>query len=153
MSKIYAQLRADVVTAVKARQSDRALALRTADGAIQRAALDERTTISDELVISVLRKAVKDLENAKEPFARGGRADLVRQNEREIEWLEVYLPAQIPEAELRTLVRTVIEESGAESAKDLGKVMGALKRHPRSAEIDFGLVSRIAREHFAAGVG
>ena len=149
MSKLYQQLRADVITAVKGRESDKALALRTADGAIQRAAIDEKTTISDALVIAVLRKAVKDLENAKEQFAKGGREDLVRKNEAELTWLNVYLPAQIDEDTLRAIVATAITESGASTPKEMGQVMGVLKRHPQAAEIDFGMASRIIRETLA----
>jgi len=146
MPKLYERLRNDIVTAVKARESTRAIALRTIDGAIQRAALDKGTEITDELVLTVLRKNVKDLENARDQFAEGGRQDLVEKNTTEIAWLSVYLPAPMSEEALDAIVAAAIAESGAASPKEMGKVMGQLKRHPQSDQIDFGAANRIIRE-------
>lgn len=145
MSELYAKLRADIITAVKARESDHALALRTLDGGIQRVAIDKNTEIDDDLVITIIRKAVKDLEGAKEQFAKGGREDLVAQNDTEIAWLGVYLPAQMDEALVAALVKSAVAESGASSMKEMGQVMGILKKHPEAGLIDFGLVSKLVR--------
>lgn len=149
MSELYKKLRADIITAVKARASDHALALRTLDGGIQRVAIDSNAEIDDALVISIIRKAVKDLQGAKEQFAKGGREDLVAKNDAEIAWLEIYLPPRMDEAQVKALVESAISESGATSAKDMGKVMGILKRQPDAALIDFGLVSKLVRAHLA----
>jgi uncharacterized protein YqeY len=146
MSELYKQLRADIIAAVKARDTDKALVLRTTDGAIQRAIIDQNVELDDKLVIAVLRKAVKDLESAKEQFARGGRDDLVSQNEREIAWLEGYLPAQMELEAIEGLIKTAIAETGAENIKDMGKVMGMLKKHPEASLIDFGAASKLIRE-------
>ena len=77
MPTIYEQLRADIVTAMKARDGATATSLRTADAGIQRASMDLSKPIDDALVIGTLRKAVKNLADAKVEFERGGRADLV----------------------------------------------------------------------------
>jgi uncharacterized protein YqeY len=143
MSTIYETFRADIITAVKARDSATALALRTADAAIQRASMDLAKPIDDSLVIATLRKAVKNLADAKAEFARGGRADLVTANEVEIRLLEKYLPAGIDAAGLEVLVTAAIQETGAVSKKDMGKVIGALKKRPEAALMDFGAVSKL----------
>ncbi|MFZ1055354.1 MAG: GatB/YqeY domain-containing protein, partial [Opitutaceae bacterium] len=95
MSTIYERLRADIVTAMKARDAAAATALRTADAAIQRSSMDLSKPIDDALVVATLRKAVKNLADAKIEFERGARADLVSANEAEIRLLEKYLPQGI----------------------------------------------------------
>lgn len=147
MPSIYEKLRADIVTAMKARsagqQNVTLTALRTSDAAIQRASMDGNKPIDDALVVATLRKAVKNLADAKADFEKGGRADLVAANEAEIKLLEKYLPAGLDTAKLEALVAAVIRETGAASKKDMGKVIGALKQRPEAALIDFGAASKI----------
>ena len=143
MSKIYEQLRADVVTALKARDAATALALRTADAAIQRAAMDQNKPIDDALVTAVLRKSVKSLAEAKGEFEKGGRAELAAANAVEIKLLEKYLPQGLDAAQLSAIIDAAIRETGATSRKEMGKVMGALKQHPQAGLIDFGAVSKL----------
>jgi uncharacterized protein len=145
MAETYAKLRADIVTAMKARDTTTATMLRTADAAIQRAALDQNIPIDEALVLTVLRKAVKNLADAKAEFAKGGRADLVAANEAEMRILEKYLPAGLAAGQLEALVVAAIAETGAQSRRDMGRVMGALKQHPDAALIDFAAVSRIVQ--------
>lgn len=142
---IYATLRADIVTAMKARDSGKATALRTADAAIQRAAMDGNLEINDDLVVATLRKAVKNLTDANVDFAKAGRTDLVDQNLKEIALLEVYLPQQISGAKLEAIVVEAIAASGARSRAEMGKVMGALKRHPDAARLDFAAASKLVQ--------
>jgi uncharacterized protein YqeY len=143
MSKIYEQLRADIVSALKARDSATALCLRTTDAAIQRAAMDQNKPIDEALVLASLRKAVKTLTEAKADFEKGGRAELAAANAAEIRILEKYLPQGLDEAKLAAIIDEVIRETGAASRKEMGKVMGALKKHPDAALIDFGAVSKL----------
>lgn len=143
MSELYTQLRADILASAKARESDKLTALRTLDGAIQRVAIDENREIDDALVLSSLRKAVKDLKGASEMFAKGGRQDLVDKNALEISWLEAYLPRQIDGAQLEGIVDAAIAETGAETKRDMGKVMGMLKKRSDAAQIDFGAASKL----------
>ncbi len=143
MPTLYEQLRADVVTAVKARDSATATSLRTADAAIQRAAMDLAKPIDDALVVGTLRKSVKNLADAKVEFERGGRADLVLANETEIRLLEKYLPRGIDGSRLDALIAEAIQESGAQSRKEMGKVIGALKKTPEAPLIDFSAASRL----------
>jgi len=143
MPTLYERMRADVVTAMKARDAAAATALRTADAAIQRAAMDLAKPIDDALVVGTLRKAVKNLADARVEFERGGRADLVAANEAEIRLLEKYLPKGVDGARLEALVAEAIQESGALSRKEMGKVMGALKKKPEASLIDFAAASRL----------
>lgn len=143
MPTIYETLRADIINAVKARDSALATILRTNDGAIQRASLDLNKAIDDELVIATLRKAVKNLAAANAEFEKGGRQDLIDANLKEIAVLEKYLPAGLDAAKLDALVAEVIAATGATSKKEMGKVIGALKQHPQAGLIDFGAVSKL----------
>jgi uncharacterized protein YqeY len=142
MPTIHETLRADIVTAMKARDSTTLTALRTADAAIKRTALDANKEIDDAMVIATIRKAVKNLTDARAEFERGGRADLVAANDAEIRILEKYLPAGLDAGRVDALIAEAILETGAQSKKDMGKVIGALKKRPEAALIDFGAVSK-----------
>jgi uncharacterized protein YqeY len=143
MATLYEQLRADIVTAVKARDSGTATSLRTADAMIQRASMDQTKPIDDALVIGTIRKGVKNLADAKIEFEKGGRADLVQANDTEIRLLEKYLPKGIDGAKLEALIAAAIAESGATSRKEMGKVIGALKKTPEAPLIDFSAASKL----------
>ncbi|MBX3751804.1 MAG: GatB/YqeY domain-containing protein [Opitutaceae bacterium] len=145
MPTTYETLRADIIAAMKARDSVTATSLRTADAAIQRAAMDQNKPIEEALVVATLRKAVKNLADAKEEFARGGRADLVTANENEIRILERYLPKGLDAAKLEALIVAAIAETGAQSKKEMGKVIGALKKHPDAGLIDFAQASKLVQ--------
>lgn len=145
MATLYEQLRADIVSAMKARDAATALSLRTADASIQRASMDLSKPIDDALVIATLRKGVKNLADAMAEFQRGGRADLVQANETEIRLLEKYLPKGIDGARLEALVAEAIRETGAQSRKEMGKVLGALKKAPEAPLIDFAAASRLVQ--------
>jgi hypothetical protein len=143
MPTLYETLRADIVTAMKARDSAVALALRTMDAAIQRAALDTNKPIDDALAVATLRKAVKNLSDARTEFERGGRADLVAANTAEIALLQKYLPQGLDPAKLEALITEVIAATGATSKKEMGKVIGALKQRPEAPLVDFGAASKL----------
>jgi uncharacterized protein YqeY len=143
MPSLYETLRADIIVAMKAHDSATTLALRTADAGIKRAAMDSNKEIDDALTIATLRKAVKNLSDAKAEFEKGGRTDLVAANDAEIRILEKYLPAGLDATRLELLVTEAIRETGAQSKKEMGRVIGALKKHPDAGLIDFGAVSRL----------
>jgi len=145
MSPVYESLRADIVTAMKARDAATTTALRTADAAVKRAAMDGNKEIDDALVVATLRKAVKNLADARLEFEKGGRADLVAANDAEIRVLEKYLPKGIDGARLEALIAAAIAETGAQSKKEMGKVIGVLKKHPDAGLIDFGAASKLVQ--------
>ncbi len=145
MASLYETLRADIVAAMKARDAVTTTALRTADAAIKRAEMDLNKPIDDALVLTTLRKAVKNLADAKVEFAKGGRADLVAANENEIRILEKYLPKALDPEKVEALIVAAIKETGAASKKEMGKVIAALKQHPDAALLDFGAVSKVVQ--------
>jgi uncharacterized protein len=142
---LYDQLRADVIVAMKARDANATTALRTADAAIKRAAMDANKEIDDALVIGTLRKAIKNLADANTEFEKGGRGDLVAANQAEIKLLEKYLPAGLDAAKLDALIAEAIQATGAQSKKDMGKVIGALTQRPEAPSIDFSIVSKLVQ--------
>ncbi len=143
MPTLYETFRADIVAAMKSGDKVAVLALRTADAAIQRSSMDLAKPIDDALVATVLRKSIKNLADANAEFEKGGRKDLVAANEGEIRILEKYLPKGLDPARVEALVADAIRESGALSRKEMGKVIGALKKLPEAALIDFGAVSKL----------
>ena len=149
MPTLYETLRADIITAMKARDTATATALRTMDAAIQRAAMDASKPIDEALVLATFRKAVKNLTDARTEFEKGGRADLVAANTAEIAILAKYLPAGLDAAKLEALVVEVIAATGATTKKDMGKVIGALKQRPEAGLIDFGAVSKLVQSKLA----
>ena len=100
---------------------------------------------SEEDVMTVLQKQVKQRRDSVEQFKAGGRDDLVEKEMAEIKMLEVYLPAQMSEEEISKLVDEAIAATGASSPQDMGKVMGALMPKTKG-KADGGVVSRIVRE-------
>lgn len=149
MSSIYETLRADIIVSMKARDSATTMALRTADAAIKRAAMDGNKEIEDGLSLATLRKAVKNLTDANIEFTKGGRADLVAANEVEIKILQKYLPAGLDAAKLDILIAEAIAGTGATTKKEMGRVIGALKAHPDAALIDFGAASKLVQGKLA----
>ena len=145
MPSIYETLRADIVTAMKARDTATATALRTMDALIQRASMDTGKPIDDALVTTAFRKAVKNLTDARTEFEKGGRPDLVAANTAEITVLEKYLPKGLNPALLEALIVEVIATTGAASKKEMGKVIGALKQRPEAPLLDFGAVSKLVQ--------
>lgn len=142
-SVTYDTIRADIISAMKARDTATTTALRTMDAAIKRAAMDANKDVDEALVIATVRKAVKNLSDARVEFEKGGRADLVAANNAEIAILEKYLPKGLDQAKLEALVAEVIAATGAASKKEMGKVIGALKQRPEAPLIDFGAVSKL----------
>jgi uncharacterized protein YqeY len=145
MATIYETLRADIITAMKARDQVATTALRTADAMVKRAAMDLNKEIDDALVVTTLRKAVKNLADACLEFEKGGRADLVAANKTEIALLEKYLPKGLDAAKVEALVVEVIASTGAQSKKEMGKVIAALKQRPEAGLLDFGAVSKLVQ--------
>lgn len=100
---------------------------------------------SEEDVLSVLQKEIKQRRDSIEQFKAGGRQDLVDKETKELEILQKYLPAQMSEEEIRKLVVDAVKQTGASSPQDMGKVMGALMPKVKG-KADGGIVSKIVRE-------
>ncbi|MDX1575732.1 MAG: GatB/YqeY domain-containing protein [Kiloniellales bacterium] len=101
--------------------------------------------LSDEQILEVLQKMVRQRRDSIEMYAKGGRQDLVERETREIEIIERFLPKPLSDAESAAAVRQVISELGASSLKEMGQVMGELKRR-HAGRMDFAKASALVKE-------
>lgn len=104
---------------------------------------------TDEDVISVIQKEIKQRKDSIEQFKAGGRQDLSDKETKELEILQTYLPAQMSEEEIKSIVKQIIQEIGATTIADMGKVMAALMPKVKG-KADGGLVSKIVKEELTA---
>ena len=117
----------DMKSAMKAGDKDRLRAVRLILAAIKQIEVDKRVELDDAAVLSILDKMVKQRRDSVEQFQKGGRDDLVNIELAEIAVIETYLPEQLSNEELDALINEVISATGAESIRDMGKVMGQIK--------------------------
>ncbi|MGD8379931.1 MAG: GatB/YqeY domain-containing protein [Gammaproteobacteria bacterium] len=129
----------DTKTAMRAQDKARLGVLRLISAAIKQREVDERITLDDPQVLAVLEKMVKQRRESIAQYEQGGRQDLADKEQAEIAILQDYLPEPLSEAELDALIDTVIADTGAESIRDMGKVMGAIKSRAQG-RADMGLV-------------
>ena len=130
----------DMKAAMKARETERLGAIRLLQSALKQKEVDERAELTDDVVLAIIEKMLKQRRDSIEHFAAGNRLDLVAKEEFEVGVLSAYMPQQLSEAEALAILDGVIAETGATSAKDMGKVMNALR--PRVAgRADMGKLS------------
>ena len=135
----------DIKSAMKAKDELKLSALRMLKAAIGNAEIAKKKTLVDEDIFSLLQTAVKQRKDSAEAFRAGNRPELAEKETAEIKILEVYLPAQLGEQEVRELVAKAVADTGAAGAKDIGKVMGKLMPLVKG-KADGGLVNRLVRE-------
>ena len=133
---------------MRSRDEARLSAIRMLWAAIQRREVDERITLDDTQVLSVVEKTVRQSRDAVEQFLKGNRPDLADKENRDIAFWEVYLPAQASDDEVAKLVREAIATTGAASIKDMGKVVGVLKPQLQG-RADMGKVSALVKAQLA----
>jgi uncharacterized protein YqeY len=121
------QITEDMKSAMKAGEKDRLKVVRLIRAAIKQIEIDKRIELDDAAVLSVLDKMVKQRRDSIEQFQNGGRNDLADIELAEIAVLDTYLPEQLSDTELDALIDEAISASGAESIRDMGKVMGQIK--------------------------
>ena len=138
--------------AMKARDERRVSTLRLINAALKNADIEAqgrgKNALSDEEILGLLQKQIKQRQEAIELYDKAGRAELAARERREIEIISAYLPKQMPEAQAKTVVAEVIKATGATSMKDMGKVMAALKQG-YAGKIDFGKASGWVKELLA----
>jgi len=104
--------------------------------------------VSDEEILGILAKRIKQRVESAETYEKAGRLDLAQQEREEIEIIASFLPKQLDEAEMAAVCREVVQETGASSLKDMGKCMGALKQR-YAGQMDFGKASKLVKEILA----
>lgn len=121
------QIKSDMKDAMRAKEILKRDTLRNIQASIKQIEVDERREVTDTDVEAILMKYMKQREDAKAQFAEAGRTDLVEKEEAEITIIKSYLPEPMDDTELESLLKELIASVGAESMKDMGKVMGAAK--------------------------
>jgi uncharacterized protein YqeY len=134
------QLTDDMKAALKGGDKDRLRVIRLVLADIKRVEVDTRKDLDDAALLAVVEKAVKQRRDSVEQFTKGGRDDLAANEQAEISILETYLPEQLSDTEIDALVEEVIAATGAESIRDMGKVMAAVKSKA-AGKADMGMVS------------
>ena len=141
------KLTEDMKLAMKAKEAGKLKlsVIRMVRANIKYAEIELKKELNDEQVLDVLSKEVKMRRDSIEEFAKGNRPDLVENLHREIEVLMHYLPEQLGEAEIRSLVKDAVTKSGASTVKEMGKVMAILMPAVKG-KADGKLVNTIVRE-------
>tara|TARA_Y100001960_G_scaffold287752_1_gene326203 strand:+ start:201 stop:644 length:444 start_codon:yes stop_codon:yes gene_type:complete len=112
---------------------------------VQRFEIDNKEEVDDSKALQIINKMIKQRNDSISQFKEGGREDLADKEQQEVEILSKYKPEQLSEEEIAEKVKSAIQESGAESMQDIGKVMGILKS-ALAGSADMGLVSKIVKD-------
>lgn len=120
------QIDTDIKGALKAGAKDKVSALRMLSAALKNKQIDKKRPLTDDEVVETARSLIKQRKDSIEQFAKGGRQDLVDKETAEVAVLEVYLPKAMAQEELEAMIRDAVAQTGAQGAKDMGKVMKAL---------------------------
>lgn len=130
----------DMKSAMRAKETARLESIRLLRAAIQRREVDDQTTLDDEGVVAVTQKQIKQSQDAITQFKQGGRDDLAEKERAHIEVLQGYLPEQMGIEEIERTIAEALDQTGATSIRDMGKVMTVVK--PRlQGRADMGMVS------------
>ena len=144
MSKLKQLITDDMKLAMKAQDKTALKAIRMILGAIKQKEIDERIELDDNQVMSVIQKMVKQRKDSISQFSDAGRTDLVEVEEAELLIINNYMPKQLSQDEIEAAVVKAISDTGADSMKDMGKLMGILKGQ-LDGKADMGQVSQLIK--------
>jgi uncharacterized protein YqeY len=149
-SPLKQRIQSDVTDAMRAREKSRLGTLRLITAAIKQIEVDSRDELDDPDVLVVLEKMLKQRRDSLQQYSDAGRKDLADQESYEIGIIEAYMPEALPAEELDALIDAAIAETGADSMRDMGKVMGLLKSQVQG-RADLGAVSGSVKQKLAGG--
>ncbi len=138
------QILADMKTAMREKNASQLESIRMLRAAIQRKEVDDQVELGDDDVLAILQKQIKQSQDAITQFKQGERPDLADKEQVHVDNLKVYLPEQLSDEEVMAAVTAAISQTGAESMKDMGKVMGILKGQLQG-KADMGKVSGLIK--------
>ncbi len=144
MSELKKRITDDMKSAMKAKDRQALKAVRMILEAIKQKEIDERIELNDAQVMTVIQKMVKQRKDSISQFSDAGRTDLVEIEEAELEIINNYMPEQLSDEEVASVVDKAINDSGANSMKDMGKLMGMLKSQLQG-KADMSLVSQLIK--------
>ena len=145
MSQLKKRITDDMKLAMKAKDKQALKAVRMILGAIKQKEVDDRIELDDAQVMAVIQKMVKQRKDSISQFSDAGRSDLVEVEEAELVIINSYMPEQLSDEEVKAAVVRTITDCGADSMKDMGKLMGVLKGQ-LDGKADMGLVSRLIKD-------
>jgi uncharacterized protein YqeY len=143
------KIEAGMVAAAKGKDKARLSALRLIKAALHNKEIDARRELKEEEMLQVLSSMVKQRKDSIEQFTNGGRMDLAEKEEKELQVIQEFLPAQMSEEEIDALIIKAIEEVGATGPRDMGKVMKALMPAV-TGKADGKLVSQKVKEKLSS---
>jgi uncharacterized protein YqeY len=123
MGQLTETIRAELTAAMKARDAERLSTLRMLQSAFKYQQIESGHELSDEEAMTVIRKAVKQRLDSIEQYTKGNRPELAEKERREMELLKTWLPPELTDEEIEAGIREIIASTGAQSKKDMGKVM------------------------------
>lgn len=148
MAELQARILEETKTAMKARDKSRVAALRMVNAEIKRVEVDERRALSDDDVLGVLSRMLKQRRDSLSQFEAAGREDLAAQERFEIDVVEGFMPQAMSEAQIEALVDQVVSDTGASGMQDMGRVMGAVK-NAITGRADMAVVSAKVKARLA----
>jgi uncharacterized protein YqeY len=143
------QIQSDMKNALRAGEKERLSVIRMLLAAIQTREIEARADLSDQDVLAVVEKLVKQRKDSAKQFADAGRPEREAAELSEAEMLQAYLPEQLSEAEIAALLEEVMAATGASGMQDMGKVMGQLKAKAQG-RADMGTVSALVKARLSA---
>ena len=149
MPTLKERITEDMKNAMRAKETARLSTIRLLLAALKQREVDERITLTDADVLSIIDKMIKQRKDSITQFQAGGRSDLVASETAEVEVLSAYLPQQLSDAEVAALIDAAIAKTGAAGVAGMGKVMAELK--PQIAgKADMGKVSGMVKARLTA---
>ena len=143
------QITEDMKTAMKSGDKDRLGVIRLILSGIKQREVDERIELDDTQVLAVIEKMIKQRRDSITQFRAAAREDLATKEEYEVGVIQSYMPAQLGDAEIEAIIAKAIADSGATTAKDMGKVIG-LVRPQVAGRADMGKISERIKAKLAA---
>lgn len=134
-----------MISAVKARESVKVEILKMTLASLKNAEIEKEKELDEKEQKQIVRKETKKLKDAFEQYVQGGRDDLAQKEKEQLEILEEYLPKQMDESEIREFIEKKAKEVGAESMKDMGKLMGVVMKELQG-KADGGVVNNLVKD-------
>jgi uncharacterized protein YqeY len=144
------KIQSDIAGAMRSKEALKLGVLRMMKSAVKNKEIEKMKPLEEAEVLTVLNSLVKQRKDSVEQFRKGGREELAQKEEEEIKIIETYLPAGASEADIRRAVEEAIQETGASSAKDMGKVMKATLTRLAGKTADGSKVSQMVKEKLAS---
>lgn len=145
MSQLKQTLSDTIKTSMKARELERVKVLRNVQSVVKQIEIDRQTELDDAQVLEVLQKQLKQRHESLSIFTENGRDDLASKEQFEIDIINEFMPKQMDDSEIAALVSSEIAAQGATSMRDMGAVMGELKKKT-AGRADPGLISKLVRD-------